>query len=87
MSKMVLGYTTNITESFNSVLWSIIEKKKFHGRKHQEIAVMIALLQYQDGFSSAVRMMNQMIIDVTSYALNVFLQLDKDRSKCRDRKN
>ena len=47
---MLPGYNTNINESFNSLLWSIIPKAKYHGKKRQEAATMLALLIYQMGY-------------------------------------
>ena len=47
---MLPGYNTNINESFNSLLWSIIPKAKYHGKRRQESATMIALLVYQSGY-------------------------------------
>ena len=78
---MVLGYTTNVNDSYNSVLWSIIGKQKFHGKKHQKIAVMIALLQYQDGFSYRNLIMQHLKIPVTNYALKTLNDLAKQRKK------
>ena len=83
---MVLGYITNVNESYNSVLWSIIGKQKFHGKKHQKIAGMLALLQYQDGFSSTNLIMQHLKIPVTNYALKTFTDLDKQRKNSREYK-
>ena len=48
---MLPGYNTNINESFNSLLWSIIPKSKYHGKLRQETATMMALLIYQLGYT------------------------------------
>ena len=83
LSKMVLGYTTNINESYSLVFCgrSLGSKKK-----HQKIVVMIALLQYQDGFSSTNLIMQHLKIPVTNYALKTHTDLDKQRKKSREYK-
>ena len=50
LQRMLPGYNTNINESFNSLLWSIIPKNKYHGKQKQESATMLSLMIYQNGY-------------------------------------
>ena len=49
LEKLVPGQQTNCLEAFNSLLWSILTKRKLHGTPRTEIAVILAIMQYEDG--------------------------------------
>ena len=79
LEKMLPGYTTNINESFNHVLWNIISKTKFHGKKRQEIATILALITFQLGNKAITEVMQRFELEVTENATEVFRQLDLNK--------
>ena len=81
LQKIVAGMTKTKLETFNSTLWCILPKMKFHGRKRVKIAVAIALLCFEDGKEG--RLMDDTGIPLadTSY----FEKADKNRAQLMKR--
>ena len=75
--RMVPGHNTNINESFNSVLWTFVPKSKFHGKKRQEYATMLAFLVYQKGYTSLDSICTRLSLPIKDKA--VLIQQDNAR--------
>ena len=78
LNKLLAGMTTNDLECFNSTLWTIIPKSKFHGKKRVEIAVMVSIIRYEQGQVGLLPVMNRLGIDTDEASL-VFPKHDQVR--------
>ena len=78
---MVPGMNTNALESFNSIIWSIIPKTKYHGSRRTEIAVMLAILYQQEGKASIASIMSDLGLVVSADSIKHFEQQDVKRVK------
>ena len=81
LRRMVPGMNTNLLESYNSILWSILPKSKFHGTRKTEIAVMISIFWQQEGKKSIETLMNKLDLQVSESSLGYFNKLDEKGNK------
>ena len=82
LQKLVPGMNTNALECFNSVLWSLIPKTKYHGRKRTQISVALAVFFFEDGRESITNMLDDLNIPSAS-AKEYTLKCDKRRAKLK----
>ena len=84
LNKLLSGMTTNDLECFNSTLWTIIPKFKFHGKKRVEIAVMVSIIKQQRGQVGLLAVMDLLELN-TDEAKLVFPKHDQVRKSMRER--
>ena len=73
LNKLLAGLTTNDLESFNATLWNRIPKSKFHGQKRVETALMLCIIEHEDGKAGLLPVMF-FLGTVSSEAGSVFEQ-------------
>ena len=76
------GFTQNANESFNSVLWQRCPKHRFHVRS----AMASAVIQYNEGASAALGVLQQMNLPISVHALHSAVKHDQKRIASADQK-
>lgn len=79
--RCVGGNTQNNNESFNSKIWKICPKTGFTGRRTVQISVNDAIMTFNDGIMSRIKVLQQLGIVVGTYC-SKFLQ-DEDEKRVR----
>ena len=69
--------------SFHATLWNRIPKNKFHGQKRIETALMLCIIEYEDGKAGLLPVMSSLGI-FSSEAGSVFEQHDTRRRKLKE---
>ena len=81
------GHTQNSNESSNSTIWRLAPKHLNAGSKIIEIASFIAACVFTERFSSTLKMMNDLNINLGSHALNFASGYDEQRVSRQDRRS
>lgn len=73
------GYTQNSNESLNALIFTFAPKTIFSGAKCVEIAVNIASIIFNNGYSSILLLMNTMNIVIGPVTARICEALDEER--------
>ncbi|XP_076444349.1 uncharacterized protein LOC143282549 [Babylonia areolata] len=73
--------TQNVNESFHSLLWTILPKNRFFGKRRVEAAVANAVGKFNQGNTHLTEMMNMFSMDVNEHTLAIVRQQDNTRLK------
>ncbi|XP_011687392.1 PREDICTED: uncharacterized protein LOC105449711 [Wasmannia auropunctata] len=79
LSRCLGGFTQNVNESFNSVVWSIAPKMTSSGKDIINIAINIAVVTFNDGLCSIMNIMDVLGITVGRQCYEFCLQVDSRR--------
>ena len=80
------GFTQNANESFNSILWLRCPKHRFHGPKSVRSALASAVLQFNEGATAILNVVQQMNLPVSVHALEAAGRRDRKRVAAADMK-
>ena len=69
LRRVVTGYNQNSLESINQLIWKNVSKSKFHGYKRVEIAVGLALLQFEKGGFGQILVQQRLGLSVSKYQI------------------
>ncbi|KYN19307.1 PREDICTED: uncharacterized protein LOC108761628 [Trachymyrmex cornetzi] len=73
------GHTQNANESFNATIWRIAPKHLNSGLKITEIAAYLAAGIFNEGFSSILRVMQQLELTIGTYCMSFANKRDEIR--------
>ena len=73
--------TQNANESFNAVLWNIVPKQNFVELQTLLLGSYIAVLQFNDGATGLLELLNKLQLNVGPYMLSVLKLYDYQRIK------
>lgn len=79
LRRCLRGATQNSNESINSVLWSILQKAKYHGYRSIRGAAAIAAIFFNRGRTGLIKFFKQVGISITEELLNTLLGKDTKR--------
>lgn len=79
LERCLEGYTQNNNESLNAVIWSMAPKVHYSGAKIVEITSYIAASIFNDGYTSVLKMMQLLNLEIGQTALQFSENLDSQR--------
>ncbi|XP_071568778.1 uncharacterized protein [Temnothorax nylanderi] len=79
LTRCLGGHTQNNNECFNSVIWSIAPKCTSSGKLLVDIAADIAVLTFNDGLSSLMKVMEVLGMKIGDICYNFCLETDASR--------
>ena len=79
MLRCLPGYSQNVNESLNSLVWNRAPKHRFKGPKSVEMAAMSAVLQFNSGASSRHQVMEAAGIPAGVFTSQGSAKKDKTR--------
>ncbi|GFW48597.1 uncharacterized protein TNCV_4241781 [Trichonephila clavipes] len=79
LEKCLLGLTQNANESFNGVLWNIVPKQNFVELQSLKLGAYIAVLQFNEGASRLLKVINKLGFNAGSYMIRVLKLYDYRR--------
>ncbi|XP_014483532.1 PREDICTED: uncharacterized protein LOC106749019 [Dinoponera quadriceps] len=85
LTRCIGGFTQNSNESFNATVWSMAPKVTSSGKNVLDTAVYIAAGTYNDGLTSAMRVMQNIGIKIGPNCYNYCQETDQNRIKLSDR--
>ncbi|GFV61963.1 uncharacterized protein TNCV_4107671 [Trichonephila clavipes] len=76
LEKCLHGLTQNVNESFNGVLWNIVPKENFVELQCLKFGAYIAVLQFNEGASGYLKVINKLGFNAGSYMIRVLKLYD-----------
>ena len=87
LEKCLHGETQNINEAFNGIIWSKCPPNIFVGRKTLEMGVFSAVINFNDGESGLVRLLDLLRLPVGYFTIAGLAKEDDKRVKVMDYKS
>ncbi|GFW97715.1 uncharacterized protein TNCV_1424791 [Trichonephila clavipes] len=79
LEKCLHGLTPNANESFNCVLWNIVPIQNFGELQSLKLGAYIAVLQFNEGASGLLKVINKLGLNADSYMIRVLKLYDYRR--------
>lgn len=79
LTRCLDGYTQNANESLNNTIWIYCPKRKYHGLQTVEIAVGLAVVVFNDGYTALNSVLEKMKISCGSFTKDFFRETDTIR--------
>ena len=79
LKRCVDGFTQNAAESFNNILWHFCPKSTFVGAVPLNIASALAVITYNDGYSSLLELFQMVGLSTGEHTIAVFKKKDMSR--------
>ncbi|EZA47079.1 hypothetical protein X777_16771 [Ooceraea biroi] len=86
LTRCMGGHTQNANESFNATVWRLAPKHLNSGKNIIEIAAFIAAGIFNEGYSSLLKMMNQLEINIGPECRNFANMYDTQRISRQERR-
>lgn len=87
LTRCLGGHTQNANESFNSTVWLMTPKHLHSGFKIIEIAAFIAAGIFNEGYSSTLKIMNNLDIQIGTQCKIFVENVDRDRIARQNRRS
>lgn len=85
LTRCISGYTQNNNESFDSTVWAVAQKSVSSGKTILDVATVIAVCVFNDGFLSILHIIKTMNLEIGPNSNEMSLEIDKQRIKLAER--
>lgn len=79
LRKCLEGFTQNSNESLNNMIWNYCPKNKYHGMKTVEIAIGLAVTNFNDGAVGWKNIFNKLELEYGQFSEDFLRQTDRER--------